>query len=136
MNANKTRFVLIENNPEFSTDEETCWYWDTERMVAEEKREKPDWPWIAIQCYRKKDPNQFIRIPADQFRILFTDQAEYYFVCSSCYAAYSRMQWSGSTHGVCGWMEWAEEYKENHAHKKGWCEFCDPAFGSGGWTRE
>ncbi len=128
------RFILIENNNDFPNDGETCWYWDTNRLVPEANRDNPEWPWIAVQCYCGKDPNNFVQIEPEKFRILYTDKAEYYFVCPNCYDAYCRMQWSGSTRGPGNWRERAEREKEIHAHKKGWCEFCDPVFGSGGWA--
>jgi len=101
------RFVLIENNEDFPNDGETCWYWDTDRPVVG-KRERKDGSWIAVQCYCKKDPNQFRKI--DNLRLLFTDQTEYYCVCPNCYDVYRRMQWSGSTHGGSGWRSRAENY--------------------------
>ncbi len=124
----ENRFVLIENNPRFPNDGKTCWWWDTTRPYI---GKDSIGPYIAVQTYVSKDPNQFIYI--DGLRILFQDQAEYYFVCPSCYSANSRLQWSGSTHGGHGWRERAEAELAKWQNQKGWCEFCDPIFGNGGW---
>jgi hypothetical protein len=117
------RFRLIEDNDEFPNDGETCWYWDTGRPYGEDG-------FIAVQTYCDRDPNQFVR--HEEMVLLFTDQAEYYAVCLSCKSVYGRLQWSGSTRNP-GWETKSQLYLENHISKKGWCEFCDPVFGSGGW---
>jgi hypothetical protein len=119
------RFVLIENDPEFPNVGGTCWYWDTKRPL-----ERSAQPYIAVQCYCDRDPNQYV--PIDDLRLLFTDQAEYYAVCPNCYYAYRHMQWSGSTHSS-GWRSQSQRYLKEHQEVKGWCEFCDPIFGNGGW---
>ena len=116
------RFVLINDNPEFPDDGKTCWYWDTNRPLEKD--------YVAVECYCDKDPNQFVYF--ENLRILYTDQAEYCFVCSSCYFAFSHMQWSGSTHSP-GWREISQRELKIHQKYKGWCEFCDPIFGNGGW---
>lgn len=76
-------------------------------------------------------PNDFV--PVADLRLLYTDQAEYYAVCPDCYAVYSHMQWSGSTRAQ-NWREDSQKYLKYHQKEKGWCEFCDPIFGNGGWT--
>lgn len=119
------RFILIENNEEFPIEEETCWYWDTERPLG------GDQPYIAVQCYRDRDPNSFIR--HEMMALLFTDQAEYYAVCLDCKESFGRYQWSGSTRNP-GWERKSQAYLEKHVAQKGWCEFCDPVFGNGGWV--
>jgi hypothetical protein len=48
------RFILIEDEPEFPIDDETCWYWDTHRP-AESKTDRL--PFVAVQCYPDKNPN-------------------------------------------------------------------------------
>jgi hypothetical protein len=121
----KQRFILIKNEDEFPIDEETCWYWDTTRPLAKSKQ-----PYIAMQCYCDKNPNEFIRHEA--LRLLFTDQAEYYAVCDNSYYTYCGMQWSGSTKNP-GYREKSWKYLRRHLETKGWCEFCDPVFGNGGW---
>lgn len=119
------RFHLIENNSEYPNDGETCWYWDTERP------ESGGQPFIAVQVYCKHDPNTYVR--HGSLRLLFNDQAEYYAVCQSCYDTYRHMQWAGSTRGPHNWRETAEKYRLERGLECGWCEFCDPVFGNGGW---
>ncbi|MCC6192077.1 MAG: hypothetical protein IT318_23860 [Anaerolineales bacterium] len=119
------RFQLIENNPQFPNDGETYWWWDTDRPA------KDGQPFMAVECYVGKNPNQFIR--CENMRLLFTDQAEYYAVCWRCHSIYSHMQWSGSTRGGPKWRERAYAYLAAHEATKGWCQFCDPVFGNGGW---
>lgn len=120
------RFELITDNPEFPNDGETCWYWDTNRPAK-----KGDLlPYTAVQVYCGKNPNDFT--PVTGMRLLFTDQAEYYAVCPDCHSAYSHMQWSGSTRNR-NWREQSQAYLEQHQNQKGWCEFCDPILGHGGW---
>ena len=118
------RFVPIENNPEYPADEFTRWYWDTERPLF-------PGPYIAVQCYADRDPNAFVKL--EKMWLLFTDQAEYYCVCLDCFAMHRYGQWSGSTRGGPNWRKNAEDYLERHIEQKGWCEFCDPCFGNGGW---
>lgn len=120
------RFQLISGNPEFPNDGETCWYWDTVRPATDGRL------FIAVQSYCDKDPNAFVRV--EGLCLLFTDQAEYYAVCPSCQVVFSDMQWSGSTRAA-GWRERSQRYLEMHQREKGWCEFCDPVFGDGGWVR-
>ena len=119
------RFVLIENDEEYANDGETCWYWDTKRPLEGKQ------PFVTVQCYCDRDPNQFV--PVDDLRLLFTDQAEYYAVCPTCYYAYAHMQWSGST-CIPEWREQSQKYLQKHQREKCWCEFCDPVFGNGGWV--
>lgn len=125
----KKRF--IKATPEQIGEDEDCmldtqWWLDTGRPI----KEKPFF--IAVECYKDKDPNDFVK--CENMQILFTDQAEYYFVCKDCYSIYRGMQWSGGTRGRSGWRERAHERLEKHEQKKGWCEFCDPIFGNGGWS--
>lgn len=119
------RFILIEDNPEFPIEERTCWYWDTKRPA------NGDQSYIAVQVYRDKDPNTEV-ICHHGMNILFTDQAEYYAVCPDCRSIYGHLQWSGSTRNP-SWREDSAQYLEVHQNLKGWCEFCDPVFGHGGW---
>jgi len=112
------------DNPEFPSDDRTCWYWDTNRPLEGEQ------PYIAVECYSDRNPNEFVFV--EGLRLLFTDQAEYCAVCPNCYVAFANMQWSGSTHSP-GWREQSHEFLERHQRDKGWCEFCDPVFGNGGW---
>jgi hypothetical protein len=132
------RFIIIENNPEFPTEIDphckhggTRWWWDIERPVPEKERDNPYSSYIAVQTYLDQDPNNFIR--HDKLFLVFQDQAEYYYVCANCRDAYSRTQWSGSTRGSSNWRERAERHLEKHIKTKGWCQFCDPIFGNGGW---
>lgn len=108
------------------TYEGSEWWLDTARPI----KEKPGY--IAVECYKGKDPNDFVK--HENMQILFTDQAEYYFVCQSCRSIYGSMQWSGSTRGGSGWRERANDRLKKHEESKGWCEFCDPIFGNGGWS--
>ncbi len=119
------RFMPIENSAEFPNDSDTCWWWDTARPL------KRGQPFMAVQTRCKHDPNNFMR--CTDMRLLFTDQAEYFAVCQDCYSAYRGKQWSGSTRGGPQWRERAYAYLARHEATKGWCEFCDPVFGDGGW---
>lgn len=120
------RFELITNHPAFpNTDEDTRWYWDTARPLSGETE-----PYVAVQVYRDKDPNAFT--PVTGMRLLFTDHAEYYAVCPDCHSVYRHLQWSGSTRNR-NWREESEAYLSEHQQTKGWCEFCDPVLGHGGW---
>lgn len=47
------RFLPIVDNPEFPADELTQWWWDTARPATDGQ------PYIAVQTYRDKDPNDF-----------------------------------------------------------------------------
>lgn len=122
------RFVLIEDEEQFPVKEETCWYWDTERPTPSKS-----YPYIARQCYRDRNPNDFIR--HKEMALLFTDQQEYYAVCLDCRAIYGNMQWSGSTCGSSDWRKRANDFLQEHINLKGWCEFCDPIWGNGGWIK-
>ena len=102
----------------------TVWWLDSARPIED----KPGY--IAVECYADKDPNDFVK--CENMRILFNDQAEYYFVCRDCYSIYSSMQWAGGTRSS-GWRERSQKRLEKHEQTKGWCEFCDPIFGNGGW---
>lgn len=103
----------------------TKWWLDTEREINEPQK------FIAVQTYADKDPNNFVK--CINMRNLFTDQAEYYHVCKLCYAVHSRQQWSGSTR-MRNWRESSDADLKKHEETKGWCEFCDPIFGNGGWS--
>lgn len=125
------RFLPIEDNPIFPNDGETWWWWDTGRPL--EPGEKfIGKPFIAVQTYCDRDPNNHVHV--EGLRLLFTDQAEYYAVCPNCYSTFAHMQWSGSTRAHGNWREMARLFLEEHQAKKGWCEFCDPIFGNGGWA--
>jgi hypothetical protein len=67
-------------------------------------------------------------------RVIWQDQAEYYFVCEKCFAANAYKQWSGSTR-VRNWdrqrarvMAEAVRLGDNAE-----CEFCGPN-GNGGFA--
>ena len=124
------RFILIEDPTVIGEekDSETKWWLDTARKLK--YPEYPAYPFIAVQTYANKNANDFIRHKT--LKLLFTDQAEYYAVCNDCYFTYSDMQWSGSTYHP-DWRNKSSRYLEKHLHRKGWCEFCDPVFGNGGW---
>ncbi|MPR36595.1 hypothetical protein [Salmonirosea aquatica] len=129
---NNKRFVLttaeaIGEEPDSKFGKPTKWWLDTARPIGGEPG-----GFIAVQTYADKDPNDFVQV-GDSMGVLFTDQAEYYFVCDRCYQTYAHMQWSGSTKAAKGWMERARAELLEHKETKGWCEFCDPIFGNGGW---
>jgi hypothetical protein len=70
----------------------------------------------------------------DTVYILWTDQAEYYFVCSTCFYEFAGMQWSGSTRSIYpDYKERAETDRRWHEQNGGACEFCGPK-GNGGWS--
>lgn len=104
----------------------TDWWLDLKRPI----KDPPGF--IAVQTHKGNDPNDFVK--CDQMFILYNDQAEYYFVCSSCYNKYKSLQWAGSTKASTGWRERSIKNLEKHHQQKGWCQFCDPIFGNGGWT--
>jgi len=76
------------------------------------------------------DPNRARWL--DKLFLLFTDQAEYYAVCGSCYGAFIHLQWSGSTRSR-NWRQESREYLDFRLKERAWCQFCDPIFGNGGW---
>ncbi len=121
------RFQKIENNPQYPADADMCWYWDTEQPVPTEDGPQS---YVAVRVASDKDPTQCVRV--EKLRLLFTDQAEYYAVCLDCHSAYYYMQWSGSTRSP-GWQKASQQFLERHK-ARGWCEFCDPVFGNGGWV--
>jgi hypothetical protein len=127
-----TRFLLIEDPTVIGEekDDDTKWWLDTARPLK--NPEYPDYPFIVVQTEADKDANNFVRHA--KMKLLFTDQAEYYAVCLDCYFAHSDQQWSGSTNQP-GWRDRSARYLEKHITNKGWCQFCDPVFGNGGWYR-
>jgi hypothetical protein len=106
----------------------TAWWLDTERPLTA----LDGGTYVPVQTRAGIDANDYRRIECGM-RLLFTDQAEYYFVCPRCFERFSGQQWSGSTRGRRGWRERAELQLLLHQLVKGWCEFCDPVFGNGGW---
>jgi len=108
---------------------ETQWWLDTARPLADPTDPQK---YVAVETQYDEDPNNFV--PVTDMRLLFTDQEEYYAVCEECHEIYSNYQWSGSTRADANWRQRADEYLKDHQQKKGWCEFCDPIFGNGGWT--
>jgi len=113
-------------------DADYTWWLDRWRPLDRDGMEETGCTCVPTQVEASKDPNDYRPI-TDGMELLFTDQAEWSIVCPYCYAAYNRMQWSGSTKGESGWRERAEQERLNHERIKGWCEFCDPIFGNGGW---
>lgn len=67
-------------------------------------------------------------------KILYTDQAEYYYVCSNCYHEVSDLQWSGSTRGARYWRENAVKGLKKRVAKGEQCEWCGTDRGGGGWS--
>jgi hypothetical protein len=113
----------------------TKWWYDTWRPLTVEeqlKTEPPGQRYVAVETEADKDPNNYRPIEPEMC-LLFTDQAEYYCVCRDCRSVYGSMQWCGSTRNP-GWREESEDYRQDHQRRKGWCEFCDPIFGNGGWS--
>lgn len=126
----KTTAEEVGEEPDTYT--ETEWWLDTLRPILQRRKgDGENQKFIAIQTYKGKDPNDFVK--CEGMQLLFTDQAEYYFVCKHCYFIYSSMQWSGGTRASSGWRERAEQNLKKHEEQKGWCDFCDPIFGNGGW---
>lgn len=121
------RFVLIENNAAYPITDRTKWYYDRARALPEDATQ----PFMAVQVYADKDPNDFIR--HENMALLFTDQWEFYAVCQDCRSTYGHLQWSGSTRNP-SWREDSAKYLKIHSEQKGWCQFCDPVFGNGGWS--
>lgn len=103
----------------------TKWWLDTQRPIVDPQK------YVAVQTEAEKDPNNFVKV--EGLQILYNDQAEYYFVCDFCYTVHRSDQFTGSTRGGNGWRERAEKKLKQHQETKGWCEFCDPVFGNGGW---
>jgi len=64
--------------------------------------------------------------------LLIQDQAEYYFVCDTCWEQFKDMQWAGTTRAPGGWRERAALQKKDYEFLDGTCEFCGP-HGNGGW---
>lgn len=127
--ATNQRFILIEDQPEdFPITDDTWWWWDTKRAAKGESFVGR--PFVAKEVYKGDDPNDFVQ--CKNMTLLFTDQAEYYAVCQKCRVVYGHMQWSGSTYNP-NWRQRSQDYLEKHKAEKGWCEFCDPIFGNGGW---
>lgn len=117
-----THDVVGEEKSEFYNTE---WWLDTARPI----KEYPGF--IAVETYEDKDPNNFVKCIG--MRNLFTDQAEYYHVCAVCYNYHSGQQWTGSTR-MNDYRQRSEADLKTHQETKGWCEFCDPIFGNGGWS--
>lgn len=129
--CNKHRFLKTTADfvgEEVSEYYPTEWWLDTNRPI----KQTPGY--IAVEAEIGKDPNNFVKHTS--LSILFNDAAEWYYVCSECYYTHSRSQWCGSTRGTLGWRERAENGRQEHQETKGWCEFCDPIFGNGGWSTD
>jgi hypothetical protein len=122
----KTTPESIGEEAEFNEITKTQWWFDLGRPISESPG------FISVETYADKDPNNFVKCAG--MRNLFTDQAEYYHVCQSCYSFHARQQLSGSTRGGINWRERADRALQKHEETKGWCEFCDPIFGNGGWS--
>lgn len=121
------RFLLMPAPPEgHEPEDDTRWWYDTRRPL-----EDPAQPFMAVQTEGDKDANDYRHV--SDMRLLFNDAAEYYAVCADCRSVYGGMQWAGSTRGGHGWRGRAADFLEKHASEKGWCQFCDPVFGNGGW---
>ena len=128
------RFVLMEDAPKGERMERsvpTRWWQDTWRPLSEKDELEAGYRYMAVEVYAEKDPNNYR--PVSDMRLLFTDQCEYYVVCQDCRMVYGHLQWSGSTRGRRDWREVSEQDRADHERQKGWCEFCDPIFGNGGW---
>lgn len=129
-----TRFIKLNDSEVLMIGEdlndETQWWYDTNRPfknnIQDEKQK-----YIAVQTYKGKDPNNFIK--HQHLNLLFTDQAEYYAVCDDCYSIHRRNQWSGHTRNS-NWRRDSQRFLDKHTKLNGWCQFCDPIFGNGGWS--
>lgn len=67
--------------------------------------------------------------------ILYTDQAEYSYVCETCYTQMYDQQWSGSTKGAPNWRKAAQAGLEQHIKDGKDCECCG-LHGNGGWGEQ
>jgi hypothetical protein len=65
-------------------------------------------------------------------RLLFQDEAEWYFVCETCLEEFHDMQWAGSTKGLPGWRQAAIIELEHARIRRDPCQFCGKG-GNGGW---
>lgn len=65
--------------------------------------------------------------------ILYTDQAEYYFVCTRCFREGAAMQWSGGTRGGLNWRERSRVALRKHQEAGKDCQWCGIENGGGGW---
>lgn len=130
----KPRFIPCDDVPEKDRSCETKWWYDTWRpLTQDESVESGGLRYVAVETYADKDPNNYRHIQPEMC-LLFTDQQEYHVVCKDCRLVYGGMQWSGSTRGGPNWRQEAEDHRQEHQRVKGWCEFCDPIFGNGGWS--
>ncbi|MEM9846282.1 MAG: hypothetical protein AAF847_00230 [Bacteroidota bacterium] len=127
-NINKIRFTKFGEVETSEYGTKTQWWYDTARPIQDDIEGQP---YVMVERYQGEDPNDFIK--CENMTLLFTDHAEYYAVCQECHSMHMHQQWSGSTNRISNWREEANEYLEEHEEKKGWCEFCDPIFGNGGW---
>lgn len=64
-------------------------------------------------------------------RVWWQDQAEYYFVCDSCFFTHADKQWSGGTNHYGGYWPTHKAAVEAKARRRRRCEFCGPG-GNGG----
>ena len=121
------RFTLMKDPPEGeTTDPRYAWWFDTRRPLDD-----PAQPYMAVQTRADQDANDYVLV--ENLTLVFQDQAEYYAVCPNCRSIYGSTQWSGSTRVGPDWRERAQAWLEKYQREKGWCQFCDPVFGSGGW---
>lgn len=114
---------------ELYSDYPTKWWFDTERPLPLSEQTDTQ-KFRAVETEPDKDPNNFVK--HEKLYNLFNDQAEYYHVCQDCYLTFRSIQWCGYTK-MNNWKQKSGKDLEYHTLKKGWCEFCDPIFGNGGW---
>lgn len=135
------RFIPMETPPDEHRERHerdplrTKWWYDTWRPLTVDeqfKTEPPGQRYVAVETYADKNPNNYRHIEPEMC-LLFTDQAEYYVVCRDCRSVYGSMQWSGGTRNP-NWRQDSEDDRQLHQRTKGWCQFCDPIFGNGGWS--
>lgn len=129
----KPRFIPCDEMPKQERSRETKWWYDTWRPVDDGKESSfPGQRYVVVETYADKNPNNYRHIEPEMC-LLFTDQAEYYVVCRDCRSVYGSMQWSGGTRNP-NWRQDSEDDRQLHQRTKGWCQFCDPIFGNGGWS--
>ena len=124
------RFVLIQDRDEYPISETTRWYWDTGRPIIHQSGDGFN-DYLAVQVRADRDPNRQVVYQRD-LRILYRDANEYYFVCVPCFYGYVNLQWTGRGADPY-WLDKSNEALREHQKINGWCEFCDPVFGNGGW---
>lgn len=124
------RFIRIQDHDKYPEDGGSVWYWDTGRPTPHLEGDGLD-DYVAVQVRKGKDPNRKV-VYHNNLRLLFEDGTKYFAVCMPCYYGFAFGQWKGT--GIDSeWRDKSGRYLKYHQDVNGWCEFCDPVFGTGGW---